>query len=210
MRKFGWLLISILIMTTLACSTLSLPGGQEDPPATESLPATEAVPTERSQPTVPTETVLPSELDVQWGAIAYASTEYGNPDWSAGQATGAPDTAECGDYATAWAASGSNSPDDWLEVHYAKPMFAEEIRIYETYNPGSIVRVEVITVVADYIAVWEGDPEASGECPRVFSVPVEGIEAPITGVRLTLDQSVIGDWNEIDAVQLVGYFAPEG
>ncbi len=210
MRKFGWLLISILIMTTLACSTLSLPGGQEDPPATESLPATEAVPTERSQPTVPAETVLPSELDVQWGAIAYASTEYGNPDWSAGQATGAPDTVECGDYATAWAASGSNSPDDWLEVHYAKPMFAEEIRIYETYNPGSIVKVEVITVVADYIAVWEGDPEASGECPRVFSVPVEGIEAPITGVRLTLDQSVIGDWNEIDAVQLVGYFAPEG
>jgi len=210
MRKSGWLLISILMMTTLACSTLSRSGEQEQTPVIESLSATEDVPTEQSKPTVLAETEPPSEPDVQWGAIAYASTEYGNPDWSAGQATGAPDTSECGDYTTAWAASGSNSPDDWLEVHYAKPMFAEEIRIYETYNPGSIVKVEVITVVADYITVWEGDPEASGECPRVFSVPVEGIEAPITGVRLTLDQSVIGDWNEIDAVQLVGTFAPEG
>ncbi len=201
MRIYRALLVIVILSVALACS--ALPGGSGGATPAAPVAATEAPAKTQEAPPVA------DDLDVQWGEKAYASTEYGNPQWGAQQATGKPDTLECGDSVTAWAAAGGDSPNDWLEVHYARPMFAQEIQIYETYNPGSIVKVEAITVVADYIMVWEGQPKASSECPRVFRVPVEGVEAPLTGVRLTFDQSVIGDWNEIDAVQLVGKFAPQ-
>ncbi len=52
----------------------------------------------------------------QWGTGATASSEYGNPNWSAMQATGAPNVTDCSDASEAWAAAsstasnGSNSP----------------------------------------------------------------------------------------------------
>lgn len=41
-------------------------------------------------------------------------------------------------------------------------------------------------------------------CPRVLSLLVTGIDALVTGVRLHVDQRQHGNWNEIDAVELVG------
>ncbi|MBN1920805.1 MAG: hypothetical protein JW892_06135 [Anaerolineae bacterium] len=166
---------------------------EETPAATEETPAaTTEVP------------ALQGQFLEQWAVTATASSEYGNPDWAAIQAIGAPNTQECGDFVTAWASSTSSSPYEWLELRYAIPVFPDQIRIYETYSPGSIIRVEVITPVSDYIAVWEDGPRTDEDCPHVLTIPVEGIEERVFGVRITLDQSIIQSWNEIDAVQLVG------
>lgn len=182
---------------------------QPDAPTTE----TSAPPTETSVPptetvAAPTATVAPptpsADAMEQWAILATASSEYGNPDWGAIQVIGAPNTSECGDIATAWASTASDSPYEWLELTYAIPVYPEQIRVFETYNPGSIVRVEVITVASDYVVVWEDGPRVGEACPHVLVIPVEGIELRVSGVRLTLDQSVISDWNEIDAVQLIG------
>ena len=43
------------------------------------------------------------EVIRQWASSATAGSEYSNTDWSANQATGAPDTPDCGDQETAWA-----------------------------------------------------------------------------------------------------------
>jgi len=139
----------------------------------------------------------------QWAFSATASSEYGNPDWAAIQATGAPDTPECGDYQTAWASSASDGVD-WLELSYEFPVVPGRINIYESNSPGFIVQVEVIDEGGQYYTVWEGEPAPVDECPRVLSIPVTGIDFPVVGVRIHLDQSEGGNWNEIDAVELVG------
>jgi len=144
-----------------------------------------------------------AQLVSQWAASASASSEYSNPAWSAQQATGAPDTPECGDQETAWASAESDGVD-WLEVGYTTPVVPSEINIYESNSPGFIVRVEVRDETGTYSAVWEGAPGATAQCPRVLSIPVSGIDRRVVAVRIHLDQRNGAAWNEIDAVQLVG------
>ncbi|MDY7080119.1 MAG: hypothetical protein SXV54_24830 [Chloroflexota bacterium] len=139
----------------------------------------------------------------QWAISATASSEYGNPGWAASQATGAPDTLECGDYQTAWASLASDGVA-WLEVGYETPVIPGRINVYETHSPGFIVQVQVLDEFGYYHTVWEGEPAPTDECPRVFSVPIIGIDVPVVAVRIHLDQSKGGDWNEIDAVELLG------
>lgn len=154
----------------------------------------------------PTWTVRGGGMIRQWASEAAASSEYGNPNWSAMQTTGEPDTAECGDYASAWA-SATTGDVEWLELAYATPVIPTEINIHETYTPGFIIRVEVIDLVAGYHVVWEGSPTNVNSCPRIFSILVPDIDFPVAGIRITLDQTNAPSWNEIDAVELVGIAA---
>jgi hypothetical protein len=48
------------------------------------------------------------------------------------------------------------------------------------------------------------DPPGNTPCPGVFTIDVSGIDAPINKVIIHFDQSIGGNWNEIDAVELVG------
>ncbi len=139
----------------------------------------------------------------QWAATASASSEYGSSDWSARQATGAPNTLECGDTITAWASS-SSSGQDWLEVGYSLAVVPSTINIHQSYNPGSIVKVEVKDTSGNYTTVYTASPVLLDTCPYTLSIPVSGISTPVNVVRITLDQSVVQDWNEIDAVELIG------
>ena len=139
----------------------------------------------------------------QWAFAATASSERASPDWSAQQATGEPDTPGCGDHTTAWA---SAAPDgvDWLDVRFRWPVFPRRINVHETHSPGFIVRVEVIDEADQYHTVWEREPAPADACPRVFSFLVTELDVPVVGVRIHLDQRNGGNWNQIDAVELVG------
>jgi hypothetical protein len=159
---------------------------------------------QEAQPTVAPTEPLAAGLLRQWATDATASSEYGSDSWSARQATGAPDTMECDDVQTAWASENSNGVD-WLELSYATAVVPTEINIRETYTPGFINRVEVKDQMGLYHTVWEGTPGAVEECPLVLSIPVSGVNVPISVVRINLDQSNGGWWNEIDAVELVGH-----
>jgi len=138
----------------------------------------------------------------QWAISATASSEYGTSDWTAMQATGEPDTAECGDYGTAWATAGSDEVA-WLELEYGTPVIPTQINIYETYNPDAVSMVTVTDATGTIWTVYEADPVVETECPLILSITVEGITAPVSIVTVHLDQSVTS-WNEIDAVELVG------
>jgi hypothetical protein len=145
------------------------------------------------------------ELIRQWASSAHASSEYSNPEWSAMQATGAPNTLECGDTPTAWASYGDYTKE-WLEVRYDIPVIPAEINIYESHTPTQVVRVEVVDTDGVYHEVFTAEPEMAPDCPYVLSVAVEEADYQAIGAKITIDQSVIGlPWDEIDAVELVGY-----
>ncbi|MGF1506981.1 MAG: NHL repeat-containing protein, partial [Anaerolineae bacterium] len=134
---------------------------------------------------------------------ATASTQYGSDSWSAAQATGAPDThPECGDITTAWASAYSDTIDT-LEGSYGVPVFATEVNIYQTYNPNSVVSVELLDTTGTYHEIYSSEP-AEADCPLIQTINVEQTPYETVAVRVTVDQSVIGSWNEIDAIELVG------
>lgn len=147
------------------------------------------------------------QLIRQWATAAEATSEYGSSDWSAQQATGAPDTFNCGDSTTAWASAESDSVDSITLYFYDAPLIPTEINIVQSYNPSQVVKVEVIDPAGgSETIVYEAEPEATDECPYTLSIPVADIDYLVMGVRITVDQSVLGlGWNEIDAVELVGY-----
>lgn len=176
-----FIILIVLILTSLSCSLFGRLVGSDDAP----------------QPV--TQTVVR-----QWASSAYASSEYGNPDWSAQQATGAPNTLECGDEPTAWA-SYDQFAVEWLEVRYDTPVVPVEINIYESHTPTQVVRVEVLDTQGVYHEVYTGQPKIT-DCPYVLSVSVEGADYQAGGVKITVDQSQLDlPWDEIDAVELVGY-----
>lgn len=144
----------------------------------------------------------------QWASSAEATSSFGTDSWSAAQATGEPNTEQCGDYTTAWA-SASSTGQDSLTVYFDIPVIPTQINVYQTYNPGSIIGIDVTTVDGEVIEVTNSaDPLGNTECPGVFSLDIIGADVQIDTVTIHLDQSIGGSWNEIDAVELVGSTSP--
>lgn len=169
--------ISVILLTSLACALGAAGEAEEAAPG----PATIR----------------------QWASNADASSSFGSIDWSAEQATGAPNTDECGDLVTAWASS-SYMGVDWLSVGFNTPVVPTQINIYESYTPGSIVKVEVRDESGSFHTVYTGTPAAVSACPRIFTVNIDDIDFKVNAVLISVDQTVLMDWDEIDAVELVG------
>ena len=145
----------------------------------------------------------------QWANNAKASSEYGNPSWAASQATGPPDTPECGDHETAWASS-ENYSVEWLEVGFDKPVIPSEINIYETHTPSQIVKVELLDTSGKYHEIYTSTPKLT-DCPFILSIPIANAAYQVQGAKITVDQSKLNlPWDEIDAVELVGVSAGGG
>ena len=150
--------------------------------------------------------VEPPEFLMQWASSATASSEYDTDLWSASQATGAPDVSSCFEESNSWASADGNT-QDWLELTYDVPVRPSDIRIHEVWAPGSIVKVEVKDLAGTYHTVYEAVPSGNaGECVlRTLNIPVANVTELVNVIRVSIDQRVIGDWNEIDAVRLIGY-----
>jgi hypothetical protein len=111
------------------------------------------------------------------------------PAWSAAQAVGAPD-AGAGDNPHAWAPLAADGGLEWLEVRFERAVDVAAVVVVENEAPGAVTRV-----LAGDAVVWEGaEPRATA--------PARPAHAD--RVRIELDTTRVGGWNEIDAVQLVG------
>jgi hypothetical protein len=145
----------------------------------------------------------PTDLPSQWATTAVASSQYTATDWSASQATGQPNVIGCSDDPLAWA---SFEPDgaEWLELGFQDAVRPTEIRIYESFGVSSLVKVEVKTEAGAYLTVYAAQA-ANLACPRVLTIPIAAIVDLVKVVRLSFDESILRNWNEIDAVRLTGY-----
>lgn len=147
-------------------------------------------------------TPKPAVVAEQWAIAAEASSRYASPDWSPARATGAPDVQMCADDPRAWASARGNGLE-WLQLRFEKPVYATEVRAFQTLGPGAIARVHLIDVAGGQNLVWEGT-DTSLICPAVFTASFPRTDYLVVGVRLELDESRTGFWNQIDAVELVG------
>ncbi|HVU13116.1 MAG TPA: hypothetical protein VHD90_17680 [Phototrophicaceae bacterium] len=160
--------------------------------------------TPTAQPT--TVTTASGDLLRQWAVKAEGSSEYSDTGWNFAQATGKPNTATCDDNETAWA-SESSTERAILKVSFAHPVIPSQINIYQSFNPGAIVEVDLgSSVNPDKVLPLpnSADPPGNTPCLGYFSVNVTGVDTPVDFVVIYVDQSITGNWDEIDAVQLVG------
>jgi len=139
----------------------------------------------------------------QWASDAKASSQYSDPDWSAKQATGKPDTMQGGDIRTAWASTQPDGGEEWLELTYEVAVHPLQVRVRETYNPGAVVKVEAKDAKGEWHILWKGKDNTK-ECPGWLEVSVTKPTWTCRVVKITLDTASVAGWNEIDAVELVG------
>lgn len=138
----------------------------------------------------------------QWAVSATASSEYTAMEWSASQATGLPNSTFCNDDPRAWASLTADGIE-WLELAYQESVRPTEIDIYEVLGVSSIVKVEVKDGAGTYRTVYTAQP-GTATCPRVLAIPITGISETVKVVRINVDQRTLNNWNEIDAVKLIG------
>lgn len=136
----------------------------------------------------------------QWAASAIASSE--GPNTPASQATGPPNTEECGFRPTAWGQVYMvrfGVPKNWIELSYATPVHAVRVRARETHAPGSVVQVDLKDVSGTLHTVWTGSDKTA--CLEWFEVDIPRTPYLVSGVKVYTKKMGI---EQIDAVELIG------
>jgi hypothetical protein len=142
----------------------------------------------------------------QWATDASASSSYndakGDAAWSPMQVTGAPNVEHYGDDGRAWAPKTPDGGIEWLDLKYAKPVNATEVRIRESCGSGAVIQVELFDEQGNSHKVWRGTDPTQELNYFVLKVPPANYKT--NRVKITLATNAVPGWNEIDAVQLVG------
>lgn len=192
-------------------------------PATATMPTTVATQSGQRASSTPTAGVSSSGLLVppaelidakiiadtagQWAASAVASSQYGKTQYSATQATGTPNISVAGNSPDAWCPANKSNGTDWLEVTFAKPVHALEVRVRQNDTVGAIMKIEAIEPGGTVHLWWEGsDPYVPSAVREIvwFGVRVPKTAYLVSKVKITLNLAAMPGWKQIDAVQLVG------
>jgi hypothetical protein len=149
---------------------------------------------------------IKNDPDGQWAISATSSSSYndaqGAQAWSANQTVGAPNVASYADDGHAWAPKTQDSGIEWLDLKYPRAVHATEVRVRESFNSGSIIKVELIDEGGTAHTVWAGNDPTTGLNYLLVKFPKTDYKAG--EVKITLATNVGPGWKEIDAVQLVG------
>jgi hypothetical protein len=131
------------------------------------------------------------------------SSQYSPTDYSAMQATGAPNVyPSAADEPAAWASQTTDDQDEFIIVGFTTPVVAESVWVFETYNPGAISKITVKAADGDHVVYDKPAPTSVGACAHVLSVSTKTC-SPISAVRIDVASPDVPGYNEIDAVGLV-------
>jgi len=123
------------------------------------------------------------------------------PSWSPEQAVGPPDAELAQDDIRSWASQEEDAGAEWLELSYSPALRADGVRIFQGLSGGAIAEVHGFSG-GSWSPLWVGRQSefTPGECWIGFAA----ISRPLDRVRIVLDTKRSPNWNEIDAVELVG------
>ncbi|XP_038209936.1 F-box/LRR-repeat protein 4 [Zerene cesonia] len=103
--------------------------------------------------------------------------------------------------------SNSIPSQDYVEVSFERSVYPLEVAVFETYNPGALVRIWAYGPTS-WILLWEGEPEYAGDTPRIFSPPIRQINYPTRILRLEFNHRLLPYYTELDAILLRGREPP--
>jgi hypothetical protein len=141
---------------------------------------------------------------IVWASsVREVSSQYGATSWSASRVLGAPDAAAGADSANAWATLTAEADVEYIEVGYDQPWRARAVQIHESYNPGAVSHVELITADGQHRTVFQGTAAPTGTPSLRRRIDFACTAEPIVAVRVTLASAAVSGWNELDAIGLV-------
>ncbi|TMW49956.1 hypothetical protein DOY81_004947 [Sarcophaga bullata] len=99
--------------------------------------------------------------------------------------------------------------EDFIVLYFEDYVIPEEIAIFETLNPGAVIRIWAYTITKTWICLWEDTdfytrPPYSLQRSRRFSPPLKRIKLPTKTIRLEFNHQRLHYYTEIDAVLLNG------
>ncbi|XP_017778667.1 PREDICTED: F-box/LRR-repeat protein 4 [Nicrophorus vespilloides] len=97
--------------------------------------------------------------------------------------------------------------EDFITVRYEIAVVPTKIIIYETYNPGSVVRIFGRIWGGEWHSLYEGKPEFCEKTSRIFHPPLKKIYDIVNEIRVEFNQSHQSYHTSIDAILLAGYKA---
>jgi hypothetical protein len=122
--------------------------------------------------------------------------------WGPEAACGAPDVPQPGDHVSAWATDAEDKKDEWLLLEYAAPVRVTSVEVHETFNPGAVAAIAILTPQGDEIELWRNrEVKPADEKGRIMQIDLPvGFE--VERIKLHLASDTVPGWNEIDAVGL--------
>ncbi|RZC40330.1 F-box/LRR-repeat protein 4, partial [Asbolus verrucosus] len=95
--------------------------------------------------------------------------------------------------------------EDYITLGFESAVVPRDICIYETYNPGAVVRIWGRYSDLNWKLLWEGPPQICPEESRKFHPTIRKLNCLINEIRLEFNQSHLKYHTSIDAVLLGGY-----
>ena len=142
----------------------------------------------------------------QWATQATASSTFndakGPSPYSPNQATGEPNVQVYSTTPQAWSSKTPDSGIEWIELTFAKPVFATAVRVRESSGSGALIKIDVLDEKGAPHNVWSGTDSTKELNYLVAEFPKTSFKT--NRVKVTLATNIVGGWNQIDAVQLVG------
>lgn len=103
-------------------------------------------------------------------------------------------------------------------VEFEEFVIPSEIRIYETYNPGAIVKLWAFTINEKWICLWEDDGADDdnninriySNDSHIFSPIIDEIKIPTRIIRIEFNHRNLDYFTEIDGILMEGVkFTPQ-
>ena len=79
------------------------------------------------------------------------------------------------------------------------------MKIYETFNPGSCVKVSARNPDFEWITLWSGEKQENNKSAIINELELKEVEFLVDEFRLELDCKTNESYYEIDAIQLIGH-----
>lgn len=140
----------------------------------------------------------PAPPPMLWAAsVREVSSQYSATSWSAARALGAPDVPVIGaDHANAWASLTADDQPEFLEVALPEAAHLSAVEIFETFNPGAVSQIELISESGARTPLGSGQTYTA----RSRRAAMECTPERIVAIRVTVDSPRVAGWNEIDAI----------
>ena len=99
--------------------------------------------------------------------------------------------------------------DDYIVCKFEDYVYPHEIHIFETYNPGAIIRIWGYTIHEKWLIMWDKVQDDTvypvpQYTARIFSPKLKKITEATRIVRIEFDHSHLEYFTQIDAIMLIG------
>jgi len=143
----------------------------------------------------------------QWVSKVMSSSSEAN-GWPATNIVGPSNTyPKYGDSKTNWSPFSSSGTQEFLHVKYDIPVIPTRIKVYETYNPGALVKVSGKDPSDNWVILWSGARQTNSGKAVINELPLKKVDFLVSEILLDLNCMGQTGYYEIDAIELFGYQA---